>query len=345
MSFNNCNTRTPTLTAAAPLTFAQDPCKLVYCNYPEQISTNLQYGLPLGDTNRGNHYLNLATVSGDGQLFASYQNQLSYAIYFGIQFYNPTGSTLTVTRQNNGFRAGSSSNEKPVVCGVWSDYFANPDGTVFSLPSGGVAWILDRQIPAGYLFNAVVKFHTSGNLYCIPYLYYNKSMIDGSATYYPWDGGQSRVYRGYGDSYFIEASANVDIGASTTFLTSMCNAGNTNEIVSIREPSTGSLYSCGNGANLGNWGVQYLHTIYVTNSSDTEKTFYAYVGSDNVDSHGYAVINLGGTVKDCSYGVGESWNWLTDSVPGHGAKTYQYQFIHPAQSAGKASHLWTPTHY
>jgi hypothetical protein len=320
---------------------------VVYCNWPEGINSPAYLGDSTDDPNGKGHFLNKVTVnSGSAQLYASYLNQLSQNLNFGIQLYNPGSSSVTVTLQNNGFRA--STDEQSVVCGVWADFFATPGGTVYTIPSGGVAWIQQgKSVPAGYLFNSVVRFQVSGgSVYCIPYLYSSLSNINGQAVFIDWVTS-ARQYRGYGPTYFINATATIDIGSGTgqtSFETHLCNTNNPADVVAITEPQTGAVYSCSNNppANLGNYEIQYSFTMNVHNSSGSTKNLYAYLGSS--DGGGYAFINMGGTVN---YGhftaTGQAWNWLTDTVSANSTNTYTYQVIHPAQSSGKVTHLWTPT--
>ncbi len=318
------------------LSFTRYSGKWIYCNYPERLPADA-----LGDFNEGNHYLNHVVVNGPAQLFASYVNDTGYDIYFGIQLYNSGSSTISITRQNNGHRhSGTYPNWCDVEGGVWSDFFSNPDGTTFSVSPGKAVWIFEQPVPVGKFFNSMVRFQTNGPLHCFPYVYRSRANINGTATCYPWVSG-AKQYRGEGDSYFIETTINLSVSQMPyKYYTCSCGSGNSNEITAIYDPCASAWRSCSSpDNNLGNWGMQYLFKVTVSNDTGSTKRVRAYVGSDGTTG-AFSVINYLGTVKWCCRNANEWWNWLVDDIPAGQSRTYEYQFIHAANSYAPIIHGW-----
>ena len=63
------------------LSFSKNTGRWIYCNHPEQLTSNFY-----GDYNLGNHFLNQVTApAGESQLFASYWNKSGSSFTFGVQ--------------------------------------------------------------------------------------------------------------------------------------------------------------------------------------------------------------------------------------------------------------------
>jgi hypothetical protein len=324
-----------TPTSATALTFTQDQGTWIYCNFPESITSRSQFGNHV--SGYGNVYLNQVSVNGTVQLFASHLNSYGSSFNYGVQLYNPNASSITVTILNNGFRA--SSDWLSVECGVWSDFFATPGGNQYIVGSGQSLWIIQKSVPSGALFNAVIRFQTTNTMYCTEYVYDpNVNNIDGTATLFPWDS--SRVYRGHGNSYFIRATYDIYVSQMPyKFYTNICSDPQaSSEMITIYDPS-GTQFSCP-GANLGNWGAQYYFTINVHNNTSSSATIQAYVGSDQSGGSAPSVMNLGGTVVYCGPGANQMWNWLQDTISANSTQQYIYQFIHAANASGPTRHDW-----
>jgi hypothetical protein len=326
------------------LTFTPNPGKLIYCNYPEVLLTNEV----LGDKQYGNHYLNKAEVkvNEDCQLFASHSNRTGLNMKYGIQFYNGGQSEVTLKISNAGYSAQQDWDTASLE--VWNNFFQSTEVS-YLIPPGGVKWILEQNVPPGYLINAVSRFSANGDLDCFEYLYLDLNSIDGTATLYPWDNGESKMYRGTGDSYFI--TTNVELNVSQLpcmIMTNTRECHNANELIEIVEPSNGTIFSIGNGANLGNWGIQYGFTVKVINDTESPQTVKAYVGTEqgNPGVQGgpriLSVINYGGKVVSCCSETNQSWNWLKEDppIPSGQPMEHQYQYIHASNSCGASVHIW-----
>jgi len=339
---DNKVTRLTDGTSLNPLTFERDSGKWIYCNFPEELHQD-----SLGDRDKGNHYLNHVTVNGPAQVFASHTNKTRYDIYFGIQLYNAGSRSVTVTRENNGFRYSiGKQNWAEIEGGVWISFFDNPDGTKFTINPGKVAWIFtSTKIPEGSFFNAIVRFRTTGTLHCFPYVYRNRNAIDGTADCYPWTSGD-RQYRGEGNSYFIKTSLNLKTSQMPyKYQTCSCRSGNTNEMISIYDPCANQWRACSSSDNnIGNWCVQYLFNITVLNDTNARRTIKSYIGPGGDSPLVIPVINFYGTVKwsDPRHNTkyNQWWNWLEDSIPANTSKTYRYQFIHAANGYSPVLHGW-----
>jgi len=310
MTFNDCNSSS-TLTDGNRIyfNFTRQPVKWIYCNYPERLQSDA-----LGDSTLGNHFLNQVQVNGDYQLYASYMNQTGYDIKFGVQLYNSGSSSVTVTRYNNAHRTSPPFDYCDVEGGIWADFFNSSGTTSYTVAPYSVVWIFEEDVPVGGYFNSLVRFHTSGNLWCFPYVYTNSSNIDGTATCYPWNTA-SQVYRGHGDSYFISGWKTLNISNMPyKYFTSTCGSGNTNEMTEIHDYCSGINHSCSSGANLGNWGMQYLFNITVNNDTGAARTIKAYIGAASA-AHAYVAVNYNNTTKWCCRDGNTWWNWLTDTIP------------------------------
>ncbi|MDR2665741.1 MAG: hypothetical protein LBC21_05625, partial [Oscillospiraceae bacterium] len=249
------------------LSFTKNTSTLVYCNHPEQL-----YSTAFGDSNLGNHFLNQVSVTtSTAMVYASYQVQ-GTAGKFGIQIFNPTTSTATITRRNYGFSTGTGVWDT-MPRDVWVQYFANAGGNQYQIPPNGNVWIMEQSFGANDIFNAVQRFEMTGapSVIVTVYAYSNKNNLNGTATACPQ--GAATQCSGYGSSNYI--SANVTIKASdlnavtgtypnpkskrfTLIKWYPTNSkpmieSNTNEIVGITSVQ-GPAVSID---SLGNWGVQY----------------------------------------------------------------------------------------
>lgn len=332
-TFNNCTHASTVLEGTRKyLSFNRSAGQWVYCNYPERLPSD---GSALGDSDKGNRYLNQVPVNGPAQVFASYVNDMAYPIYFGVQLYNAGTVAVTATLENNAHRhSGTYTDWCDVEGGVWVDFFANNPGTQFTVNPGRSAWIFEGAVPAGKFFNSLVRFRTTGPLWCFPYVYTSRAKINGTATCYPWVSGQ-RVYRGEGDSYFLATSLNLNVSELPVhWLSHHCSDGNQNEMIAIRDRCANQDRSCSNtDNNLGNWGAQYLYTVALTNDTSLSKTIRLFAGAATgwpSDPTGFEAIVFNGIVKYCCCPVGQWWNFITDTLPSGATATYQFQHIHAA---------------
>jgi hypothetical protein len=326
------------------ITFIQNPGKLIYCNYPEALLTSDV----LGDNQYGHHYLNKAEVKkgDDCQLVASHSNRTSLNMKYGIQFYNGSQSEVTLKISNIGFRALPPAEWDTSSLEVWNDFFQSAE-ELHSVPPNGSKWIFGEDVPPNYYLNAVMRFEADGDLECCEYVYLDINNIDGYAQLYPWDNGELKVYRGTGSSYFITTDIEIKISELPCLIstnTKECN--NTNEMIEIIEPSDNSVYSKENGANLGNWGIEYKFNITIINDTNTQKNIIAYVGADQGQLGGprvLSVINLGGKIGTCCSEANQSWNWAKEDPPISAQAIeppYKYQYIHANNSCGPSVHMW-----
>ncbi len=330
------------------ITFVQNPGKLIYCNYPEALRANDV----LGDKQYGNHYLNSAVVKKDDdcQLVASHSNRTSLNMKYGVQFYNGSQSIVNLKVSNIGFRALPPAGWDISSLEVWNDFF---QGAVelHSIPPKESIWFFKEDVLPNYYLNAIMRFEADGDLECYEYVYLDLNNIDGNTQLYPWDK-ESPVYRGTGSSYYITADIELKISELPCLIftnTNDCN--NNNEMIAIVEPSDNSVYSKENGANLGNWGIQYEFNVTIINDTNTQKNVIAYVGADqsqhpdNPDQpRALSVINLGGNIGTCVSEANYSWNWAKEDSPIFSAQTidppYKYQYIHANNSCGPSVHMW-----
>lgn len=309
----------------------------VYCNYPEQIPSNA-----LGDYDSGNVYLNKVNVNGDTELFASYRNMAGKSIYFGVQLYNPNSTSVLVTVKNRAFHF---SGDLPAHDWNWVvgqtpvDFLKYTSINTITVNGGSANWpYYDLGlIPNGSLFNVYLRFMTNGPLWCFPYVYANRSKINGTATLYPWSAN-SAVYRGYGSSYEVNASFTINVSQMPyVFGSNSCIFNSSKDMIPINDQ--GSIWSCSN-ANLGNWGAHYKFTVTITNDTASSKTINAYVETDTKNLT--PVIKFGNTAYWINLTTDKCWNWLTeDSLAANASKTYNYEYIQAAQSNSPSIHSWT----
>jgi len=308
----------------------------VYCNYPEQIPSNA-----LGDYDSGDVYLNKVNVNGDTELFASYRNMTGKSIYFGIQLYNPNSTAVSVTVKNRAFHfsGGSPTQDWNWVVGQTPvDFLSYTSTNTITVNGGSANWpYYDLGlIPNGCLFNVYLRFTTNGPLWCFPYVYTNRSKIDGTATLYPWSSS-SKVYRGYGSNYEVNASLNINVSQMPyVFASNSCSYNSARDMISINDQ--GTIWSCSN-ANLGNWGAHYKFSVTINNDTVSSKTIKAYIGTTTPNLT--PVIKFGNTAYWINLND-KCWNWLTeDSLAANASKTYSYEYIQAAQSNSPSIHSWS----
>lgn len=281
--------------------FDSYPGTYVYCNNPEQL-----YDPDLGDNapGYGNKYLLWSRVKGPCQAYFQHSNQTGHVLGYGLQVYNPNKDSITVTVSNIGFHAGEDRLQ------VWREFFTglpeNNGGRVgaFTVPPGGAIWLqrVDGAIPPATVFEGVVRFRVhGGDAYVFNYAYHLASRIDGTASYLGYvtrrelnGQNEARVYKGTARDYFLTCSLRASVSelqaaplawrtngcqdkwpdaSLSDMRTIACPLGDTHD------PSYMEFH-CANAppANLGNWGVQYLYRLSVTNDSDAPRTIYLSVG-------------------------------------------------------------------
>lgn len=87
--------------------------------------------------------------------------------------------------------------------------------------------------------------------------------------------------------------------------------------------------------------MQSLFNVNIKNDLSATKRVRAYIGSNgNLTPAAYSVVNYLGTVKWCCCNAYEWWNWLVDDIPAGASRTYQYQFMHAANSYAPVLHGW-----
>ena len=84
------------------LTVTRNSNPWIYSNYPEAIGKNGK-GLALAENG---YFLNQQTISGTAEVFYSHTNYTGKRLYVGIQAYNSSSKSVTVTCQNYGDSSG-----------------------------------------------------------------------------------------------------------------------------------------------------------------------------------------------------------------------------------------------
>ena len=84
------------------LTVTRNSNPWIYSNYPEAIGKNGK-GLALAENG---YFLNQQTISGTAEVFYSHTNYTEKKLYVGIQAYNGSSKSVTVTCQNYGDSSG-----------------------------------------------------------------------------------------------------------------------------------------------------------------------------------------------------------------------------------------------
>jgi len=310
--------------------------KWIYCNYPELLPASA-----LGDSGLSNKYLNRVFISGEAQLFASYVNGTGDDIFFGILLSNPGNGAARAVRQNSGHRhSGTYPDWCDVECGVWRDFYADDSEEIFIVPPGGSVWIFEGPAPANKYFSTVINFWTDLLLECFVYAYQSRAAVDGTATCFPWTPGDKQ-YRGEGDTYTIETTLGLHASRMPyQYYTCRC-PGSKGEMTPIYDPCADAWRCCScPDRNIGNWGMQYLFYIVVTNDTATAKVIRAYMGSNGGTPGANMVIRYEGMVKWCCCNRKEWWNWLVDYIQPGQSRVYKYQFIHAANSTAPILHSW-----
>lgn len=121
------------------LTVTRNSNPWIYSNYPEAIGKNGK-GLALAENG---YFLNQQTISGTAEVFYSHTNYTGKRLYVGIQAYNSSSKSVTVTCQNYGDSSGWYKSINAV-----KNFFSSKKTSV-TIASGKAAWIATSQaIPA-----------------------------------------------------------------------------------------------------------------------------------------------------------------------------------------------------
>lgn len=188
------------------LTVTRNSNPWIYSNYPEAIGKNGK-GLALAENG---YFLNQQTISGTAEVFYSHTNYTEKKLYVGIQAYNGSSKSVTVTCQNYGDSSGWNKSINAV-----KNFFSSKKTSV-TIASGKAAWIATSQaIPADSStpFTGMCRFETSGSVVVTVYAYQSTSAVDGNAVAFPYGLSYSAdksinhtypaVYSGKGTGYYL----------------------------------------------------------------------------------------------------------------------------------------------
>ena len=188
------------------LTVTRNSNPWIYSNYPEAIGKNGK-GLALAENG---YFLNQQTISGTAEVFYSHTNYTEKKLYVGIQAYNSSSKSVTVTCQNYGDSSGWNKSINAV-----KNFFSSKKTSV-TIASGKAAWIATSQaIPADSStpFTGMCRFETSGSVVVTVYAYQSTSAVDGNAVAFPYGLSYSAdksinhtypaVYSGKGTGYYL----------------------------------------------------------------------------------------------------------------------------------------------
>ena len=188
------------------LTVTRNSNPWIYSNYPEAIGKNGK-GLALAENG---YFLNQQTISGTAEVFYSHTNYTEKKLYVGIQAYNGSSKSVTVTCQNYGDSSGWNKSINAV-----KNFFSSKKTSV-TIASGKAAWIATSQaIPAdpSTPFTGMCRFETSGSVVVTVYAYQSTSAVDGNAVAFPYGLSYSAdksinhtypaVYSGKGTGYYL----------------------------------------------------------------------------------------------------------------------------------------------
>lgn len=188
------------------LTVTRNSNPWIYSNYPEAIGKNGK-GLALAENG---YFLNQQTISGTAEVFYSHTNYTGKRLYVGIQAYNSSSKSVTVTCQNYGDSSGWYKSINAV-----KNFFSSKKTSV-TIASGKAAWIATSQaIPADSStpFTGMCRFETSGSVVVTVYAYQSTSAVDGNAVAFPYGLSYSAdksinhtypaVYSGKGTGYYL----------------------------------------------------------------------------------------------------------------------------------------------
>jgi hypothetical protein len=267
-------------------------------------------------------------------------NDSGSSFTFGVQLYNPGAGSITVTKRNSGFAAGSGASGWRTVPGqVWSNFFQSPGGQTYTLNSGSSVWVLEGSVAAGDLFNACLRLESTGPVIVTAYAYKVKSNINGTATAIPYQG--EAQYSGWGSGWFL--STNLTLTATDILSQPQqsvyhslchCSSGNSQEMIPINLVQGGTA-SCNQASplhNIGNWGAQYFFSVSLVNNTSAPRQFIGYVGANPAGA--FVALQSGSVVK---YKLLETsterrWKWMTQTVAAQSSATIDFQFIPCANS-------------
>ena len=328
--------------------------KWIYVNYPETFHDGLNC---FANSNRGGRYLfqEVLNANQEVQLFFSHINHTSGNVNYCVQFFNPNGTTASITISNKGCKTGWDD----AAMSAWNEFFDSTPETLQIAPYGSVFPINMTNIENNKnLLSGNMRFTVHSRVIVTVYAWLGNdiTVITGNETQYPYninesgipviDSDPAKKYTGVGDGYFITTSTSITntnlAGNSIYFELANVGSGNTNEIIPI--VLSGANYTASESAshanlkNLGNWCAQYLFNITFQNTSTTSKTFRGYLGRNG--TLGRFLINCSNTIISANMSITESndestpaydpykWNWVDVTLAANETSTFSFQFIH-----------------
>lgn len=333
------------------LTVTRNSNPWIYSNYPEAIGKNGK-GLALAENG---YFLNQQTISGTAEVFYSHTNYTGKRLYVGIQAYNSSSKSVTVTCQNYGDSSGWNKSINAV-----KNFFSSKKTSV-TIASGKAAWIATSQaIPAdpSTPFTGMCRFETSGSVVVTVYAYQSTSAVDGNAVAFPYGLSYSAdksinhtypaVYSGKGTGYYLTFTHGTkyvsDLLSRPYIYTSNAQGGygNSNEMIPIKMIQ-GGLTADPNSSNddlnnLGNWCAHNYNTITFKNNTSKTYTIHGYVGSAGTCQ----VMNLGGNVQAANLLDGlKTWRWCEITLAPNDTCSFDWQHIVASYGVGASSHEWS----
>lgn len=341
-----------TVNKTIPFTLPTGTTKWIYVNYPEVLTSDLAL-TSLGDYNRGNKYLTKTTINSAYQyeVFESFRNNTGINVNFGVQIYNGTTSTATITVSKLGAKNNNTGlSGTDLFGGAAKDFILSSLNNTYTIAPGASTWIYDSGAIAGTdkSHNVYMQFKSNvSNVTCFTYNFNTRTNINGTATQYAWNDGL--VYNGNAATSCVN-DTNISLNVSDMTSTAVVYKSNNryensgSDIIPIRYSEPDGILFSSPSDNLANWGAHYKYNVTVTNNTASSKVIKAYVGTLTPDPLcQIPIIKYGSTVyygKLIYSSTTGAWNFMTDTLAAGAYKTYSYEYIYGSNSGGPTIWEW-----
>lgn len=281
--------RTPArLTASASNVTLNKSEFLFYSNNPETLDS-----ADLADNGK---YLNMASVSGNGQVYIWHANKTGQTIKHCVLVYNPNSYAVRINVTNYGLTNTSNTGASDAV--AWEKYY-NGQSTSLTVAAGGYGNLFLSSVPNNYNFGVVARLNIvkSGTstaagvtLYDLAYVS-NSSGATGFATAESY--AATKRTRGKGAGYYTVITfptvspTNAD-GVGYTIAAS--NDSFSGADCSVITDGSGQA----SGVLEGAYGQQYNITIPIKNTTGSACKFRIYIGSRG--GYAFPFVNFAGGI-------------------------------------------------
>lgn len=281
--------RTPNrLTASSSNAVINTSEFLFYSNNPETLDSS-----DLADNGR---YLNMANVTGNGQIYIWHANQTGQTIKHCILIYNPNNYAVTVTATNYGLT--NTSNTGASDAEAWEDYY-NGQSTSVTVAAGSYGNLFLSTVYNNRNFGIVARVKivkngtttaSSVTLYDLAYTT-NSGGAQSIATAESYS--DTKRPRGKGNGYYTALTFPVVTptdtnGVGYTFGSSTDSFSGA-DIVYITDGSGQA-----SGLLEGAYGQQFYITIPIKNTTNTARKFRIYIGSRG--GYAFPFVNFAGSI-------------------------------------------------